>query len=399
MRVPERIRSIAPPAIDAINSRAERLRREGAQVIGLGQGVPGFPAVAAAIEMARQALEEPSTHVYSADAGLLPLREALSAALAEHNGTEADPEREIIITAGANQAFVLALLTLLEPDDKVLLPSPFYFDHEMAIRIVGGVPQEVALSEETGFQLRMENLEPYLETRPRALVIVSPNNPTGAVYDPGELRRIGRGLAEKGIAIISDETYQYFVYEGAERLSLASVPEIRSQVITIGSFSKTFSLTGWRVGYLVAEPGFIQEALKVQDSMLVCAPVISQKAALGALGKPVEEIARRREILNQRRRFLIERLAEIPQLTWHPTRGGYFAFVRVEGCSDSAKLALEILNTVHVVTIPGSLFGQHGEGYLRLSYGSVELEDLDEACRRLARYFIAASSRRHQASS
>jgi aspartate/methionine/tyrosine aminotransferase len=198
MRVPERIRSVAPPLLDVIGSHAERLRREGAHVISLGKGVPGFATVPGAIERARQALEEPSTHVYSADAGILPLREGLSAALAEHNRIEVDPQSEIIITAGANQAFVLALLTLLEPDERVLLPAPFYFNHEMAVRIVGGIPVEVPLSEETGFGLRMEDVEPQLETDPRALVIVSPNNPTGAVYDPEELQRIGRAMASKG---------------------------------------------------------------------------------------------------------------------------------------------------------------------------------------------------------
>jgi aminotransferase len=390
MRIPERIRSISPPPIEVMTRHAETLRREGAQIISMGQAVPSFPPVAGALERARQALEEPSTHVYSADPGILPLRKALSTSLAEHNRIDVDPESEIIITAGANQAFVLALLTLLEPGDKVLLPSPYYFNHEMAIRTVGAVPVEVPLSEETGFRLWVHDLEPYLETSPRALVIVSPNNPTGAVYNPDELQRIGRTLTSREIVIISDETYQHFVYEDAEHFSLASIPEIRSQVITIGSFSKTFSLSGWRVGYLVGEPDLIQEALKVQDSMLVCAPVISQKAALGGLQEPVEVIARRRETLRQRRHFVIERLAEIPQLSWRPTYGAYFAFVRVEGCSDSAKLAMEILDSVHMVTIPGSVFGHRGEGHLRLSYGSLELPELDEACKRLSLYFAAA---------
>lgn len=389
MRVPERIQSIAPPPMDLLNARAERLQREGGHIISLGQGVPGFPMVSGAMEMARQALEEADTHVYSADAGLLPLRQALSATLAEETGAEVDPETEIIITAGANQAFLLALLTLLESGDKVLLPSPFYFNHEMAVRIVGGVPVEVPLSEETGFQLRLRDLDPYLEVGPRALVIVSPNNPTGAVYQPEELRRIAEALASREITIISDETYRHFVYEGAEHFSPASIPEIRSQVITIGSFSKSFSMTGWRVGYLVAEPTLIREALKVQDSMLVCAPVISQKAALGGLGEPAVEISLRREILDQRRRFLNERLAEIPQLTWYPTRGAFYAFVRAEGCTDSATLARGILESVHVVTVPGSVFGERGEGYLRLSYGSVDLVDLQEACDRLTQYFRA----------
>lgn len=390
MHTPDRIRGITPPPMEVLNAHANRLALDGARIISLGQGVPGFAASPNAIEAARAALEEPDTHVYSPDAGLLPLRQALSSALAEENAVKADPETEIIITAGANQAFVLALLTFLEPGDKVLLPSPFYFNHEMAVRAVGGVPVEVPLLEETGFQLRMQDLKPYLDTGARALVVVSPNNPTGAVYQPSELQRIGPALASRGISIISDETYRHFTYEGAQHFSLASVREIRNLVITIGSFSKSFSMTGWRVGYLIAEPSFVQQALKIQDAMLVCAPVISQKAALGGLAEPSETIERRREILDQRRRSLIDRLSQIPQLTWRPNPGAFYAFVRADRCTDSVQLATHILETAHVVTAPGSVFGRTGEGHLRLSYGSVELADLEEACVRLARYFALA---------
>jgi aspartate aminotransferase len=382
--------SVVSPPIEVINARAAKLARRGARVINLGQGVPGFPMATGAVETARKALEEQGTHVYSPDPGLLPLREALSAALATQNRIAVDPASEIIITAGASQAFFLALLTLLEPGDKVLLPSPYYFNHEMAVRIVGGVPVEVPLSEGKGFGMCLEDLEPYLDQRPRAVVVISPNNPTGAVYEPRELQRIGRALASRGIAIIADETYRDFVYEGAQHLSLASVADIRSQLITIGSFSKSLSMTGWRVGYFIAEAPFIREALKVQDAMVVCAPVISQKAALGGLQRLGDEVAHRRDMLNERRLLLAERLDGIAQLAWQPTLGAYFAFVRVEGCSDSASLALDILDQVHVVTIPGRTFGRHGEGYLRLSYGTVDLATLQEACTRLGRYFTGA---------
>jgi aspartate/methionine/tyrosine aminotransferase len=189
MRIPERIRSITPPPMEALNAHAARLSRRGAHVISLGQGVPGFPAAPQAIEAVRLALEEPETHIYSPDAGLPSLRQALAAALAEWNGIEVDPEKEIIITAGANQAFMLAAVTLLEPGDRILLPSPFYFNHEMAVRAMGGVPVEVPLSEETGYQMRMEHLEAHLASQPQAMVMISPNNPTGAVYDPRELKR------------------------------------------------------------------------------------------------------------------------------------------------------------------------------------------------------------------
>jgi aspartate/methionine/tyrosine aminotransferase len=317
----------------------------------------------------------------------MSLRETLSERLREENGIKVDPEREILIIAGANYGFLLALLTLLEPGDKVLLPSPYYFDHEMSIRIVGAVPVEVPLREETGFRLTLADLEPYLHTEPRALVMVSPNNPTGAVYDPQEMRNIARVLASQDVTIITDETYQHFTYEGAEHFSLGSLAEARSHVITIGSFSKTYSLTGWRVGYLISDANYMREALKVQDSMMVCTPIVSQMAALGALKVPTEELTRRREALAERRRLLIDRLASIQRLGWRPTRGAYFAFVRVQGCTDSVALARDLLERVHVAVVPGSIFGKNGEGYIRLSYGSVGLDELDEACRRLAQYF------------
>lgn len=388
MHIPERIRSIAPAFMDELGARVAALRNEGADVINLGQGVPGFPPVATAMEAARQALAEPSTHVYSADAGLLPLRQALSEWLADRNGLVADPDTEMVITAGGNQAFFLALLTLLAPRNKVLLPSPFYFNHEMSLRIVGAVPIEVPLREETGFQLTLDDLEPYLKMQPRAVVVVSPNNPTGTVYHPEELERIA-GMAEaRGIAIIFDETYQAFLYDGAQHLSPGSIPEARSHVITVRSFSKTFSLAGWRLGYLIAEPDFVQQAIKVQDSMLVCAPVISQRVALGALKTPLEGLTRRRNVLSERRQLVAQSLAEIPRLHWHPTKGAYYAFVRVEGCTDSAALAWDLLERAHLAVVPGSIFGRNGEGFLRLSYGSVARSDLEEACGRLARYFV-----------
>ncbi len=386
MHIAQRIQQLAPAMIDVIKSYTAGLGRAGLPVIDLGQAVPNFPPSPAALEAARQALAEPDTHTYSADAGLLPLRQALCAVLAGENDVAADPEREVLITAGANQAFLTALLTLLEPGDRVLLPGPCFFNHEMAVRIAGGVPVEVPLAADTGFQLRLEDVAPYLEGA-RALVLCSPNNPSGAVYEPAELARLARELAARGIALLTDETYQHYVYGGARHFSPASLPEAREHTITVGSFSKSYSLTGWRVGYLVAPAAFVEQALKVQDTMVICAAVIAQKAALGALGEPASFLAARRAALDRRRRILAARLAEIPALHWQPTQGAYFAFVRVAGCRDSLRLALQLLEQAHVVTIPGSLFGRSGEGYLRLSYGSVEEEELEEACGRLARLF------------
>jgi len=392
IHVAQRIRQLTPAMIDVIKNYTAELRLTGVHVYNLGQAIPNFPPVPAAIEAARQALSEPDTHIYSPDAGLLPLRQALCTTLARENGILADPEREVLITAGANQAFLMAMLTLLEPGDRVLLPGPYFFNHEMAVRLAGGVPLEVPLSPETGFQLRLADLQPHLEPPPRALVVCTPNNPTGAVYDPAELARIARELSARGVALVTDETYQHLIYESARHFSPASLPEARSQVVTIGSFSKTYSLTGWRVGFLVAAAPFVEEALKVQDTMVICAAVIAQKAALGALREDAAVVARRREELDRRRRLLTERLGEVPALSWRPTAGSFFAFVHVAGCTDSLKLALQVLEQAHVVTIPGSLFGRCGQGYLRLSYGSVDLEELEEACTRLAGFFGKGAS-------
>lgn len=387
MHIAKRVRDLTPALIDEIKLRSTELRQAGKDIINLGQAIPNFPPVPAAVAAARQALDEPDTHTYSPDAGILSLRQALSNTLAAQNGIQADPENELLITTGANQAFLTALITLLETGDRVLLPAPAFFNHDMAVRIAGGISIEVPLDREIGFQLRFQDLEPYLEPKPRALVIVSPNNPTGAVYDPAELQKITMEMVDRGIAILTDETYQHFVYEGAQHYSPAALPGTGSTVITIGSFSKAYSLTGWRIGFLAAPAPFVQQALKVQDTMVICAAVITQKAALGALQEPAQTLAQRRDILDKRRCYLAEHLSTLPGLNWQPTRGGFFAFVHIPGCSDSFQLAMDLLDQTHIVTIPGSLFGRHGEGYLRISYGSVDLPELVEACSRLARFF------------
>jgi aminotransferase len=194
-------------------------------------------------------------------------------------------------------------------------------------------------------------------------------------------------MADRGITIITDETYQHFTYDGAQHFSPASIPQTRSGIVTIGSFSKSYSMTGWRIGYLLAESTFIEQALKVQDTMVICAPVISQKAALAALWDNPQRLVHHRELLAHRRRLLVEEMVNIPSLSWQATRGSFFAFVKVKGCTDSAQMAMDILENAHVATIPGSLFGMGGEGYLRLSYGSVEPAELKAACHRLARFF------------
>jgi len=384
IHIPSRSAGIAPAQFDVLNLRAAELRAQGHAVISLGQALPGFGPPPRALRAMREGLEQFDTHVYSADAGLFGLRQALRERLAV-DGVHVEPD-EIIITAGGNQAFMLALMTLVDPGDEVLLPAPYFVNHQMAIAAFGAVPREVPLSEQHDFALRWEDLEPYLSARTRAVVVCTPSNPTGAVVEPSEMTRVARKLAARHVALFADETYSRFIYRG-EFSSLAATPGWRENGVVVNTFSKSFGMTGWRVGYLLASREVCDTAIKIQDAMIICAPVPSQVGVEAAIRDNWMYPAAFRHELVARRELLAEGLGHIPRLRWRPTAGGFFAFVRVEGCTDSAALANAVLEEAHVVTIPGSIFGRSGEGFIRLSYSAVSRDDLRAAVQRLREFF------------
>ena len=380
-----RVEGLVLPPFDHINQKAAALRRRGTLVISLGQALPGFPPPSSAIEAARRALTEPDTHRYSPDAGLLSLREALVEKLATDRQVDATPDG-VIVTAGGNQAFMLAAMTVVDAGDEVILTAPYFVNHEMAIRSVGATPVEAPLEQAGGFRAHWPDIEPHLTTRTRAVVLCTPSNPTGAVISGADLAVIVRELSARGITLICDETYQHFIFEGSH-VSAASLPEWRRNVIVVGTFSKSFAMTGWRVGYLLADPRVCDAAIKIQDAMIICAPVVSQIAVEAAVRQDWNYMDAFHAELRTRRTALAEGMAAIPGLTWTRTAGGFFAFVRVENCRDSGALAEALLDSAHVVTIPGAAFGRSGEGFLRLSYGAASVEELTEACGRLRRFF------------
>jgi aspartate/methionine/tyrosine aminotransferase len=382
-RLSRRVLGLDAPWIDRLKTRADELREGGAEVISLGQAIPGFPPPASALRAAQSALSSPATHVYTADAGTIELRTAVAAWLSDLAGGATTAEN-LLITAGANQAFMLAVLTLVDPEDDVLLASPYFLNHETAVRAASAVPIEVAAAPEAGFTLTLEDLERAITPRTRAAVIVSPSNPTGAVTPAGELDRIARALLARDIALVVDETYLPFVYD-ARPFSATALSQYPN-VIAVGSFSKAFAMTGWRLGYLAGPPDFIAEALKIQDAMVICAPAIAQAAVLGALREQPRYIEQFLPELRARREFLRARLAEVPAFEWLGAAGGFFAFVRVEGCADSLSLAMRLLDEAHVVTLPGRLFGSAGEGFLRLSYGATAAPEMARACDRIAEF-------------
>jgi len=386
--VRSRIRRIDLPPFDPLNRRAAELRAAGHQVISLGQAVPFFPPPEAALTAAREALERPEVHRYATDPGLPSLRAALAGRLGAMAGAALTGD-DIVITAGANHAFTLALTTLVDAGDEVVLPAPYFTNHQMAVLAAGASAIEAPVADRVTFAVRWTDVEPHLTGRTKAVVLCNPSNPTGAPVDGDEGLRIVSELARRGIWAMSDETYMQFVYDGTH-WSAASAPAWRENVVVIGTFSKSFGMMGWRVGFLLADAAVCEQAIKVQDAMIICAPVISQMAAEAAVRACWSYPVSFHDELRRRRQILAQGLAAIPALAWTPTRGGLFAFVRVAGENDSARLSDALLERAHVVTIPGVVFGASGEGFLRLSYGYADAAELADAVARLRRFFDAA---------
>ena len=382
--VPARVRGIELPPFDPLNLRAAALRSAGHDVISLGQALPFYPPPPSALAAARAALDTRDVNIYSTDPGMPALRAALAQRLrAVDVGATAD---DIIISAGGNHAFTLALITMVDPGDEVVLPAPYFTNHQMAITALGAVPIEAPVRDRDTFLVRWADIEPYLSSRTRAVVLCNPSNPTGAALEPEEGRRIVSELARRDIVVMSDETYLHFVYN-RPHWSAASAPEWRRNVVVVGTFSKSFGMMGWRVGFMLADAAICREAVKIQDAMIICAPVISQMAALGAVREEWDYARSFHADFLQRRAALIDGVRSIPRLRWTPTTAAFFGFVRVDGCADSTALAEAVLDEAHVVTIPGAAFGRSGEGHLRLSYGSASVADVAEAVRRLSTYF------------
>jgi len=385
VHVPPRVLDIDLPPFDPLNMRAAQLRAQGHRVITLGQALPFFPPPPSALRSASEALLSPDVHAYSTDPGRPSLRRLLAERLGDY-GVSCELD-DLVITAGGNHAFATAVATLVNAGDDVVLPAPYFTNHYMQVQAAGARPIEAPLADQRSYRLTWEDIAPSLTPRTRAVVLCNPSNPTGAPIAAADGERIVRELAERDIVVICDETYMQFVFDG-DHWSAASVDGWRRNVVVIGTFSKSMALMGWRVGYVLADRAVCEQATKIQDAMIICAPTISQMVAEGALRDGGWSYARgfHREFV-QRRTLLADRIAAMPKLSWSPAGGGFFAFVRVEGCTDSNALASSLLEEAHVVTIPGAAFGRSGEGCLRLSFGSVSEADLVEGLDRLEWFF------------
>ena len=350
-------------------------------VINLGIGEPDFNTPENIKEAAKRALDEDFTH-YTANVGIPELREAIAEKLRRENGIDVDPESEIMVTSGATQALTMAIFAILNEGEELLIPSPTFVSYSAAALFAGGVPVEVETKEEENFKVNVEELERHVSDRTKAIVISTPNNPTGSILTRRNLEEIAGFAVEHDLIVISDEVYEKIVYE-EPHFSIASLEGMKERTITVNAFSKTYAMTGWRLGYVAAPQPIIREMVKLQMYTAVCASSFSQKAAVEALKGPQDSVEKMRREYARRRELVYRRLSEMPKLSVLKPKGAFYIFPNIKATGmTSEEFSGYLLREARVATVPGRAFGKYGEGYIRISYAA-SYEKLEEAMDRI----------------
>ena len=325
---------------------------------------------------------------YSENAGIPKLREEIATKLARDNKVAADPS-DILVTVGAIEGLAAAVMTVVDPGDEVILPSPTYSTHIRQVVIASGKPVMVPTIEDEGFTLDIEAIKRAITPKTRAVMYCSPSNPTGTVFSEQELRQLAEVCLGHNLMVITDEAYEYFVYDGLSHFSMASIPEMRKHVISCYTFTKTYAMTGWRIGYLHADSELIPHIGKAHIPFAICAPVVSQYAALAALQGSQDCVRRFREHYLATRNLMCDRLDGLSSVfTYHKPGGSYLMFPRIlldEG-QDSTAFCKRLLSEARVSTTPGIAFGPTGQGHLRLSF-CVSEDEINKAFDRMEAYF------------
>jgi aspartate/methionine/tyrosine aminotransferase len=372
-----RLAAVQTPVIPVVG----RWIAETPGTISLGQGVVSYGPPPEAIEAARRFGDALTDHRYGPVEGLPALVEAIEEKLARENGIRVRGSSRVVVTAGGNLAFVNAILAVTDPGDEVILPAPYYFNHEMAIVIAGG--RAVPVPTFRDYQLDVQAIADAITPRTRAVVTVSPNNPTGAVYSAESLRAVNALCGDRGLFHIHDEAYEYFTYDGVPQWSPGAIDGAAGHTISLYSLSKAYGLASWRIGYMVI-PGMLWEAInKIQDTLLICPPAVSQHAAIAALRVGRSYTSVHLPELDGLRRSIFEALGDpgVP-CDVPPAGGAFYYLVRVHSKLDPLVLTERLIRNHHVAVIPGSAFGDTGCS-IRISYGALRPESVTEGVGRL----------------
>jgi aspartate/methionine/tyrosine aminotransferase len=380
MSLSARMQAVQSPIIPVVGE----LIRQHPGTISLGQGVVHYGPPQEALDRIGRFLADPQNHKYKPVEGIGELVEALEKKLAVENGIRLAPQSRVVVTAGGNMAFFNALLAIADPGDEIILLCPYYFNHEMAVAMLNC--KSVLVPLDANYQIDMERVGRAVTSRTRAIVTISPNNPSGAVYTGEALVAINELCRDKRIYHLSDEAYEYFVYEDAKHFSPGSLAGAAEHTISLYSLSKAYGFASWRIGYMVIPESLGVAVRKAQDTILICPPVISQAAAVGALDAGPDYCRRKIERVAQVRRMVLAELEALRHFcTIPPALGAFYFLMRVDTPLDSMTIVERLVRQFGVAVIPGTTFGLERGCYLRVAYGALDPETTAEGMGRLVR--------------
>ncbi len=384
-RISRRVGAIAPSATLAVSTKARAMRMAGERVISFGAGEPDFPTPEHIVEAAVAACRDPKNHKYTPVGGLEDLREAVAAKTHRDSGLQVDPGN-VLITNGGKHAVYNAISAVINPGDEVLLPTPYWTTYPEPIALAGGVSVPVLATATSGFRVSVEQLEAARTDRTKALIFVSPSNPTGAVYPRAEIEAIGQWAAEHGIWVLTDEIYEHLTYGTVEHHSMPTVvPEIQDHCIVLNGVAKTYAMTGWRVGWMIGPPDVMSAARNLQSHSTSNVCNVAQAAALAAVSGSLDDVHRMRGHFDRRRKTMFRLLSSIDGLVCPEPEGAFYAYPdagafigrEIAGTTPASTLELAglLLEKVKVAVVPGEAFGVAGGIRLSFALGDDELEE------------------------
>ena len=378
-----RLKTVPFSGIRRIMAEAGKLEKDGASIVHLEIGRPDFDTPVHIKEAAKAALDRGDVH-YTPNLGTLELRQAIARKLRTDNGLEYDPESEIMVTVGASEAIFVAAAAFLNPGDELLVPDLGWVNYYSVPGIVGARLASFAVREEARFVPEAVAVAAAVTPATRMLLLCSPGNPTGAVLDSKEMAGIARVAQEHDLLVVADEIYEKLVYDGATHTSMASLPGMRQRTLVINGFSKAYSMTGWRLGYVAAPKELMSSMVKVHQNLTTCAVSFAQAGGVAALEGSQECVVAMVAEFRRRRDMLVEALNRMPGVTCTMPQGAFYVFPNMRAFGmKSEDLALHLLREAHIAIVPGTSFGPGGEGFIRISYAN-SYDQIEEGMRRMA---------------
>lgn len=380
-KIAARMNRMAPSGIRKVNEKALAMERAGEKVLHFEIGRPDFDTPEYIKKAAEQALAEGKVH-YTSNFGLMELRQAIADKLKRENNVDYQAS-EVLVTVGLSEAVFAVLATILEEGNEILVPDPVWLNYINVPNLLGAKAVTYGLTEETGFQMNLEEVKGKITPKTRAIVIITPNNPTGGVLSEDVLKELADIAISNDLMVISDEVYERLIYDGAKHISIASLPGMKERTFTMNGMSKAYAMDGWRLGYVAAPEEYILAMNKFHQHNTTCAPNFVQVAAIAALTQEGDEVKEMVKEYQRRRDYAVKAINEIPGLHCECPKGAFYIFINCKSLNmKSADLSAYLLEEAKIALVPGDVFGPGGEGYLRMSFAN-SYENVVEGCAQL----------------